>query len=343
MQGLRCPLAALVIAASATLFIFLSVGQAQARQQPSAATTGGDIHNRTISARVGIAFAHPAANSGSSSGALTPDGNWTPPACWYAPRYTPQQFQQYYETLPAKEGGDGELLKDFQNTYINGAPYRDFNLTKEGKGYWWDSFQNPYYASDPRSDFCQKPIFWVDTGKAPNVPNGITPELLAELAYQQIRVPGAAVILNPAKMQSVNLNTWAWRDSGTFKPVSVIASLNALGISAKTTATPVSLHLDPGTRDATVYPTSGDCPINVDGSIGAPYSSADGNEIVPPCGFTYLHATTDNLPFQLEETIIWKVGWTGTGNAGGNLPNGTFGTTAPMMVQEVQSVVRGTS
>jgi enoyl reductase len=88
--------------------------------------------------------------------------------------------------------------------------------------------------------------------------------------------------------------------------------------------------------DATVYPASGDCPINPDGTIGTPYQPADGNNI-PPCGLTYLHATTGGSPYPFKATLTWKISWTGSG---GTLPNGVFGTTTPMTVQEIQTAVR---
>jgi enoyl reductase len=47
-------------------------------------------------------------------------------------------------------------------------------------------------------------------------------------------------------------------------------SVSTLGIEAAATATLVGLYLDPGSPDSTVYPDSGDCPIDAEGSIGAP-------------------------------------------------------------------------
>ncbi len=198
---------------------------------------------------------------------------------------------------------------------------------------------NPDRMSDPAATSCDAPTFWVDKGKPAPVANAITPQILAQLAYGKVRVPGTTVTLNPAGRQTVNLNTWAWLDKATFKPVSVTASVPALGIFATTTATPTALHLEPGTQDANVYPASGACPINANGSIGTPYKTADGNNI-PPCGVTYLHATTGGAPYSLRATITWRIRWTGSGGTGGNLPDGTFGTTVPVTVQEVQSVVR---
>lgn len=160
------------------------------------------------------------------------------------------------------------------------------------------------------------------------------------MAYDRIHVPDTKVTLAPAGATKVNLPTWAWLDSAKFKPVSVTASLNVPGanISATTTATPESLKLEPGTTDAETYSTSGECPI-VNGSIGTPYIKGDADKI-PPCGLTYLRASGDNGPYKLRATITWKINWTGTGGSGGDLPDGTFGTTQDVTVEEIQAINR---
>ncbi len=233
----------------------------------------------------------------------------------------------------------GDWANGQKEKYEDGHPYTNFNIGKSG--YWWEGVPNLAMASDPASLACSNTDpFWVATGDSPpvGIENPVSPYVLAELAYQRIRVPDTVVSMSPRGKQTVNLNTWAWLDKATFKPVSVTARLDRLNIRATTTATPVALHLDPGTPDATVYPSSGDCPI-IHGTIGMRYAAADENQ-TPPCGVTYLRATTGRAPYELRATITWKVNWSGTGGAGGDLPDGTFGTTTPLTVQEVQSVVR---
>jgi enoyl reductase len=154
-------------------------------------------------------------------------------------------------------------------------------LAKQGKVYWWDRYIDPTRGGDPTAPSCTHPIFWADKGQTPTVPGAATPQVLAQLAYARIRDPATKVRLSPAGPQTVNLNTWAWAGRSAFKPVSVTASVPVLGISATTTATPVALHLDPGTEDANVYPGSGDCPTKADGGIGTPYTAADGNSVPP--------------------------------------------------------------
>ncbi|MFB6557260.1 hypothetical protein ACFCWX_46370, partial [Streptomyces sp. NPDC056405] len=188
-------------------------------------------------------------------------------------------------------------------------------------------------------DSCDEDYFWVDTGDAPpaNVENAVTPEVLAELAYAEIRVPGTEVTLAPAEATKVNLPTWLWLDDAQFKPVSVTASVPVLGIEATATAEPVSLEIEPGTEDAELHPASGVCEIN-SGRIGEAYAKGNANE-TPPCGVTYLRSSGDGS-YPLQATVTWQIHWTGSGGAGGDLPDGTFGATQDVVVQEIQAVNR---
>ncbi|CAM5393688.1 Enoyl reductase OS=Streptomyces tendae OX=1932 GN=F3L20_04790 PE=4 SV=1 [Streptomyces tendae] len=44
--------------------------------------------------------------------------------------------------------------------------------------------------------------------------------------------------------------------------------------------------------------------------------------------------------FPLQATVTWEIHWTGTGPTGGDLPDGTFGATQDVVVQEIQAVNR---
>jgi enoyl reductase len=285
----------------------------------------------------GIVFDRSKNGSGNSAGALTSSTAWTPPPCWYAPKYTPEQLQKYLE--PTWEAGSTGYEWDAKqrDRYVKGHPYKDFNKDKTGKGYFWDSFVNKDFP--PGWDSCDEPIFWVDQGDPPpaNIKNAVTPKILAELAYAEIRVPGTKVTLAPAQATKVNLPTWAWLDGAQFKPVSVTASVPVLDIQATATAEPVSLRIEPGTKDAVTYPASGVCEIS-NGRIGEPYAKGKADQ-TPPCGVKYLRSSGDGT-YPLQATVTWKIQWTGTGGAGGDLPDGTFGATQNVVVQEVQAVNR---
>jgi enoyl reductase len=309
---------------------------------PPDTTTGGRKDDKTISALAGVQFDRSKNGTGPRSGPVTPVSNWRPPACWYAPKYDSEGAAQDflgYDRSPNHTGmEDAEWIR---NRYVRGHPYTNFNLDKQGKGYWWTAFYDDRRLAEPGANDCTQPPFWVDTGAPPPpVKNAVTPEVLAQLAYAEIRIPQGEASTNPDGTLTVNLPTWVWLDEATFHPVSVRVYVTVLDIEATTTATPVALHIDPGTPDATVHPASGDCPIDAEGHIGTPYvKGATGD---PPCGVTYLRSSEANGgPYPLKATVTWKISWTGTGRPTPvALEDGTFGTPQDVEVREIQTVNR---
>ncbi|MFI5996246.1 hypothetical protein ACIBAC_30870 [Streptomyces sp. NPDC051362] len=305
--------------------------------------TSNDRSGKTLESR--ITFSGSTGTSGTGSGNVTPVGNWTPPACWYEPE-SAADFRKHVE------GEYDDIVNDsrqpsyaksatgqFRDMYKDGK-YKDYNLDKADEGNFWVSVQNPNRLDDPAAFTCSELPFWVENGDTPPVKNAVTPQVLAELAYNRLTLPDTKVTLAPKNVTKVNLPTWAWLDKATFKEVSVTAALDVAGlnISATTTAKPVSLKLEPGTADAETFPASGECQLNDDDSIGAPFAKGKAHE-TPPCGIKYLRSS-GNGTYQLRATITWDVNWTGSGGAGGDLPDGTFGTTQDVTVQEIQSVNR---
>ncbi|MCX5361043.1 hypothetical protein OG864_20255 [Streptomyces sp. NBC_00124] len=297
-----------------------------------------DLNGDTLSVTAGgVKFDHSKNGSGNSTGALTSSTSWTPPPCWYAPKYTPEQLQKTLEPIWEAESTGWEWDAEQRKKYNANDEEKGFNKDKTGKGYWWDSYVDKSYP--PGWESCDKGPFWVDTGDAPpaEYENAVTPEILAELAYNEIRVPGTKVTLAPANATKVNLPTWSWLDGAEFKPVSVTASVPVLEIQATATAEPVSLKIEPGTADAVTYPASGVCEIN-NGRIGEPYAKGKADQ-TPPCGVKYLRSSGDGT-YPLQATVTWNITWTGTGVAGGDLPDGSFGATQDVVVQEIQAVNR---
>ncbi|CAL9460857.1 hypothetical protein SUDANB96_02655 [Streptomyces sp. enrichment culture] len=335
----------LILTSGLTALVLAGAGPVHADQGFGGGTDGrteqradsGD--DGTVSVTVGgVVFDRSKNGSGNAAGALASSTSWTPPPCWYAPKYTPEQLQKYLEPIWEAGSTGHEWDAQQRKKYVDEKDHsKDFNKHKTGKGYWWASYVNEDYP--PGWDSCDEDYFWVDEGSAPpaGIENAVTPEVLAELAYAEIRVPGTEVTLAPAGTTKVNLPTWAWLDAAEFEPVSVTASVPVLGIAATATAEPRSLELDPGTPDAETYPASGVCEI-VDGRIGEPYARGKADR-TPPCGVRYLRSSGDGS-YPLRATITWKITWTGTGGAGGDLPDGTFGAEQAVTVQEIQAVNR---
>ncbi|MEU3334031.1 hypothetical protein [Streptomyces sp. NPDC006668] len=314
-------------------------GEGQGAQQPTG-PSGNSDGKGGISATAGaVVYDRSNNGSGPSVGPVASTTAWTPPACYYAPKYTPAQLKAYLEPIWEAGSTGYEWDAEQRDRYVNGHPYKDFNQDRSAKGYWWDAYVTPGREGDPGALDCTKPVFWVDSNTNPpaDIPLAVTTRVLAELAYNEIRVPSTNVTLAPANATKVNLPTWAWLDGAQFKPVSVTASVPILGISATTTAEPVSLKIDPGTTDAVTYPPSGVCQIS-GRHIGEPYAQGKADR-TPPCGVKYLRSS-GNGTYALKATITWRIHWTGTGNTADDLPDGTFGATQNVTVQEIQAVNR---
>ncbi|WP_405509321.1 hypothetical protein [Streptomyces purpurascens] len=316
---------------------------------------GGGAKDNEISASASQSRIKVTQTSGPTGGkqgtVASTDVNWEPPPCWYEPVFTPEQLKNFSENDGSGDAGlrDGwygsELWtdhfrdeKDATTIFTKPATvkgYKNYNLGKDG--YFWRGVSPDVTKVDDTS-LCSRLMFWQDAGEIPDVPNAPTPETLADYAYDKVKVPETKVELKPTAKSTVNLPTWVWLDKGTFQDVKVRAELPGTGLWAETTAKPVALHLEPGTEDAEVFPASGDCQINEDGSIGTPYTKGNADK-TPPCGLRYLRAT-NGTPYQLSASVTWQISWEGSDGTGGDLPDGTFETTQDMNVQEIQSINR---
>ncbi|MGB8939954.1 MAG: hypothetical protein WCD21_06895 [Streptomyces sp.] len=284
----------------------------------------------------------------SVTGSPSPVGvAWTPPACWYEPAFSPKEIRgavrawRAFGASAPLVGGIGHVISEaMEHRYKDGHPYKNYNLSKQGEGMFWASVTNPNREDDPEATSCDRQPFWVDEGQTPAEPMAASPEILAQYAYEELPVPGTEIKMAPRGGSTVNLPTWVWLDKGTFKKVSVTASLPGTGLAATTTAEPESLRIDPGTADAKLSPATGACTLSArGGGIGEPYARGKATQL-PPCGVTYLRSPGPNATYALRATLTWKIRWSSTSGEGGSLPSGSFGATQRIPVQEIQSVNR---
>lgn len=218
----------------AGLVVTLTVTTARADVVPGGEGTGSETQvegaqkGENISATAGaVVFDRSNNGSGRKAGPVSSATSWTPPACYYAPKYTPEQLQKHLEPIWEAESTGYEWDAAQRDRYVEGHPYTDFNKDKADEGHWWDAYVTPGRAGEPGALDCDKPVFWVDENDDPpaDIPQAVTPEILAQLAYAEIRVPSTEVDLAPEGTTKVNLPTWAWLDAAQFTPVSVTASV----------------------------------------------------------------------------------------------------------------------
>ncbi|MEU7583179.1 hypothetical protein AB0B50_37020 [Streptomyces sp. NPDC041068] len=133
--------------------------------------------------------------AGGSVGAIQPVGDWTPPLCWFAPKYTPAQYNEDSWSV----GGDqAEWVKKEKKQFEKGKPDEEFHLKDKDDGYWWGHFINRDRMDETAAWECMfRDPWWVKKGDDPKVEHAISPEILAGLAYEKIRVPDTSVSMKP--------------------------------------------------------------------------------------------------------------------------------------------------
>ncbi len=188
------------------------------------------------------------------------------------------------------------------------------------------------YCSDGTASF-----MWVPnpgTGAPAKVPT-VTPAQLAQEASDKLPLSRPTIRRSPSQdlryqgdpYTWVNLWTWFWTDPASYKPLTQTVSVG--GVFATVTAKPVGLEFDQG---------DGSNPVRCDGP-GRAWTDADGSAAPSSgCGFEYTHVTSVTVLTRVA--ILWQVAWSGSGGAGGVLPQLRTEATARLRVLQAQVVNR---
>ncbi|PRY29201.1 hypothetical protein [Umezawaea tangerina] len=191
----------------------------------------------------------------------------------------------------------------------------------EESGGWFMVLCSP----DGKDPLSHGPV-WIAEGGTPPPPS---PEQVARVAYEKLRLPQLAIFSSPVGDQLVNLPTWLWLASG-WEAVNATAAVP--GVSATATATPTAAAWSLG--DGTTVT----CAV-----AGTPYSaSTDPAAPSPDCGHTYRRSSADQAgqAFAVTATVRWTVTWSGAGQSG-TFPDLTTTGTASFRVAESQALNNG--
>lgn len=172
------------------------------------------------------------------------------------------------------------------------------------------------------------PVF-VPNGQPPGAAPLPSPAQLAQMAFNQLRLPTPTIAENPAGEQLVNLPTWMWLSSG-WGPVSATASVPGVSVTAVATPTSVSWSMGDGST------------VSCAGA-GTPFQpGADPKASSPDCGHTYRtsSASQASQAFPVTATVHWMVTWSGAGQ-GGTFPDMTTTGNAAFRVAESQALNNG--
>ncbi|GAA2650613.1 hypothetical protein GCM10010400_02210 [Streptomyces aculeolatus] len=300
---------------------------------PAAAGDGtGQGGSDQIGSRVEFSASSP--GSGETSPMTPIGGSWSPPVCWYEPRYTPDQMDDYvHETYNAEHNATSaisELVTDDST----------FDLRKDKEGLWWELV---YQNDGVTAEACPATKSFMFVGpEEPAEPNTdvIDPETLAALAYNETKLPAPPVDLKPnPDRQVVNLETHAVLDPAQLQRVWVTAYIDPPGtgrIAATTVATPQRLRLEAGTEFAEPNVCEYDL-VRKGGGFAVDTEDAG-------CNITYRKSSGEDT-YELEASLTWSVAWNPTESPDGtpvheDFPDGQSTTEIPVTVKEIQTVVR---
>ncbi len=296
--------------------------------------TGGTGSPGSISATATSQVTTTSNYKGSGPALTSSDTSWAPPGCWYEPRFTPKEYQDYYrKSLIGWDTGKQYIAAQY-------AQLEKEKYNQGKKGLWWQINYNDAVSPEYALNNCPytNPEIWVPTGDPTPPPGVLTSLELSRIAYAATKLPSPPVRLSPAPTkQIVNLPTYV-KFSAPLDRVWVTAALNARGINiaATTVATPVSLRIDAGTADASPQSCTYDLTRT---AAGYQVDSAGAS-----CNITY-RKSSDGGTYPLKAQITWQVSWTASRNPGGPaqqpaLPDGLSTYQQGVTVKEIQTVDR---
>ena len=284
--------------------------------------------------QVHVSYTHRGnADGDGSTPAKSSDVNFTPPSCWYT-SFTPDQFKA---EIDRRYISAGQERADTVYNYYNQvqSQMNEIKYHQGDDGSWWVLTWDESQIDNPNA-LCPYDTGWMWEPPATPPKGAISPQVLAQAAYGQMKLPTKGVELSPkSENQKVNLPTYV-----NFKQadaqVSVTAQLtepNGTNVAATVVAQPYSLHVDAGTQ----FASPGSCDYTFTRSGTG--SSLDTSGAA--CNITYTKASAGTYPFTAEMT--WRVWWTPTADvqpAGTGMPDGFSEFPEPVTVQEIQSVNR---
>jgi hypothetical protein len=216
-----------------------------------------------------------------------------PPPCWMDPLVSgPQMYQLYLQSKGQQVGPSGV------NPW---AGYQNFipaiKKNRNSPGMWY----SPVMLTTTAGAACGNalpPLAWVAPGAAPPAPP-IPPATLAAYAYDHMKIPSPALVVNPAGRNYVNLPAYVWAiqaggpnipaGGGARMPASLWITASAGNTSVTLTATTSQLDLtdSAGTVYSPCPPTGSRYPLG-----RPPQNSGPGTK--PDCGVVFTAPSAAN-------------------------------------------------
>lgn len=159
----------------------------------------------------------------------------------------------------------------------------------------------------------------------------VSASVVAQQAVRRLELPSPVIHTSPDEdfEQVVRVPTWLWVEGRSWGPVTKSAEVDGLKVTA--TARPRKAVWEIGDGHS----------VTCEGP-GTPYSKKYGAKASSPdCGYIYHTASRGRAggKFTVRVTVTWDVEWKGGGHSG-RVPGLTKSAERPLIVDEVQSVVK---
>lgn len=234
----------------------------------------------------------------------------------------PSDGTQHASFEPPNETSGGVVFAVYEPAMSRGAVW-SAQQDDDQSGAWYDYVCT---GEGVRDGFYRPPVFIPDSTAADSGLS-LSPEDVAELAYNQLRLPSPDIRTNPGDRHLVNLPSWLWLDRSSWAPVSATASVPGVSVTATATPDSVTWHMGDGSTVTCDNP-------------GTPYrAGTDPKKPSPDCGHTYRRSSLGepNDRFSVSATVAWTVRWSGAGRSG-TFPGLTTTQETSFAVAESQAV-----
>ena len=226
-----------------------------------------------------------------------------PPPCWMTPLLSgPAMYAAYQQGQGQAVGPNGQGA----NAGLGPGIVAQIKAHKDSTdGYWYA----PEMDTTPAGFACgaRLPLLaWVPAGALPPAPP-IPPATLAAYAYNHLKIPSPALVVNPAGRNVVSLPTYVWATTPGGARMPGRLTITASGGGNSVTLTAVAGRLEVSAAGATSSPP---CPPSGSGyPVGqAPRASGPGTQ--PDCGVVF-HATGYRMP--IDASLTWRIATTVAG------------------------------
>jgi hypothetical protein len=249
-----------------------------------------------------------------------------PPPCWMSPLFSgPQMYQLWQQSLGKSVGPSGT---NPEQGYAPFAPAIKANRNNLN-GFWYSPTIAGWAIGEAACNPPAMPLLeWVPNGSLPVAPP-IAPATLAAYAYNHLKIPSPALVVNPRGQNYVSLPAYVWATTPGGARMPGRLTITASSRGTLVTLTAVAGQLRVSAQDATSSPAC--APSGSKYPVGqAPKKSGPGTR--PDCGVVF---TSPSTGAQIQASLTWTIDVTGAQVALGPI---TVTGTKTVSVAEIQNL-----